>query len=60
VCLLEIDGIGERLLVSGAELIVGAHRLFLARPSHLVEILEVARVGQRLGCIEEAIVACER
>src|SRR5215813_11501898 len=45
---LQIDGIDQRLLVGGAKLVVRAHGLRLARARHLVEILEVPRIRERL------------
>src|SRR5215467_6802849 len=48
VRLLEVDRVGERLLIGRPELVVGAGDLRLARPRHLVEVAQVACVGQRL------------
>src|SRR5215469_9909133 len=48
VRLLEVDRVGERLLIGSPELVVGAGDLRLARPRHLIQVAQVAGVGQRL------------
>ena len=49
VRLLQVDGIGQRLLVCSAQLVARPLHFLLARPRHLVEVAEVARIGKSLG-----------
>src|SRR5499425_1644499 len=48
VCLLQVNRISERLLVGGPQLVVRTGDLLLARPGDLVQVPQIARVGQRL------------